>query len=113
MKKHQANTTTPKPSGGKLHLDKRAEAISGAVPLDAKDDDLLSTLQVANWFGVSTQWLEIGRVRNYGPPWVKMAPQMIRYKRSVLLQWLKEREYAHTADYPGRGPDGSAKKSAI
>jgi hypothetical protein len=100
MKKLTTNSS--KPSQSKLHLDKRAEAIILAVPPDASDDDLLTTMQVANWFGVSTQWLEIGRVRDYGPPWVKLAPQMVRYKRSVLLKWLKAREYARTADYPNK-----------
>jgi len=99
--KKQAHRKTHKPTD-RLHLDKRAEAIAVAVPPEASDDDLLTTLQVANWFGVSTQWLEIGRVKNYGPPWLRVAPQMIRYNRGALREWLKQRAYRSTADYPDK-----------
>jgi hypothetical protein len=47
------------------HIDRRAYRI---VAGDAgADDDLMSTRQVADWLGISTQWLEIGRCKNYGP----------------------------------------------
>jgi hypothetical protein len=90
--------TKPAPSILKHHLDRRAEAIADAVG-EGDSSDLLTTLQVANWLGVSTQWLEIGRSKNYGPPFVRLAPQVVRYKRGVVLAWLKQREFASTAQY--------------
>ncbi len=101
----------PKPSGtGKLHLDRRAAAIADAVG-EGSNDDLLTTVQVANWLGVSPQWLEIGRGKNYGPPFMRLAPQVLRYKRGAVIDWLKDREYAHTWQYTDRR-SGRAKKSA-
>ena len=87
---------------GRLHLDKRAPQIIaiGAANADANDDDLLTTYQVAAWFGVSTQWLENGRsTGNYGPPFEMLGPGLVRYKRGRLREWLSQREYTHTAEY--------------
>ena len=42
------------------HLDSRADQLL-AVEADHDADDLLSTLDVAQWLGVSPQWLTIGR----------------------------------------------------
>ena len=59
------------------HLDRRADAIADAL---GDNDDLLSTRAVAELLGVSTQWLEIGRGKNYGPSFVRISPRMIRYR---------------------------------
>ncbi len=85
------------------HLDRRADAI--AAQSVGHDDDLLPTKQVADWIGVSTQWLEIGRLRAYGPKFVRVGPRHIRYKRSDVLSWLAERTHASTAEY-GRAAVG-------
>ena len=81
----------------RLHLDRRVEAIIAAG--DGSDDDLLTTLQVANWLGTSPQWVELGRAKGYGPPFVRIAPQVVRYQRRAVLEWLKDREYARTSEY--------------
>jgi predicted DNA-binding transcriptional regulator AlpA len=88
----------------KHHLDRRAAAII-AVDVGA-DDELLSTRQVADWLGVSTQWLEIGRCKKYGPKFMRIGPRVIRYRRGDVLEWLKARTHASTAEY-GR-PAGTA-----
>ena len=79
------------------HLDRRAETLaeigSGAP------DDLLSTRDLAAWLGVSTQFLEIGRHRSYGPKFVKIGPARIRYRRADVLAWLEERTFASTSQY--------------
>lgn len=80
------------------HLDKRAEEIA-ALEADQSDDALLSTQSVAEWLGVSVQFLEIGRCRNYGPPFVRVSPRMIRYRRGDVVAWLRERKHASTAEY--------------
>ncbi|MGY2905230.1 helix-turn-helix transcriptional regulator [Bradyrhizobium sp. URHC0002] len=85
---------------GRLHLDRRASSlIAAAVTSEGGADDLLTTQQVANWLGVSTQWMEIQRDRDTGPPFQRLAPQLIRYKRDTVLTWLKQREYARTSQY--------------
>jgi hypothetical protein len=89
-------------SSGRLHLDRRAGQLAAAVP-DADADNHLTTLQVANWLGVSTQWLEIQRMQEGGPPFLRLAPQLIRYRRDQVVAWLKEREFKFTAQYTERG----------
>jgi predicted DNA-binding transcriptional regulator AlpA len=81
----------------KHHLDQRADRIAGEDV--GADDDLLTTRQVADWLGVSTQWVEIGRSKNYGPPFKRLTARSIRYLRDDVLKWLKTRTHASTAEY--------------
>jgi hypothetical protein len=84
----------------KFHLDKRAAGLSTVA---GDDDELLDTAAIAAWLGVSTQWLEIGRVRGYGPPFERLAPRVIRYRRGKTRQWLDERSHHCTSEYKERG----------
>ncbi|HKA55808.1 MAG TPA: hypothetical protein VKJ47_19320 [Candidatus Binatia bacterium] len=83
------------------HLDKRAGAIAAAAA-DEDELELLTTTQVAEWLGVSEAWLEIGRHKGYGPPFVTIAPRLIRYLRSGILTWLHERSHQCTREYSTR-----------
>ena len=86
----------PKPSKDKgqhvkvrdrLNLDRRAHQIMSAPLADGQNaDDLMTTGEVALWFGVSKQWLEIGRCKKhrYGPPFVQISPRNIRYRRDKV-----------------------------
>jgi predicted DNA-binding transcriptional regulator AlpA len=88
-----ASPTLPR----KHHLDRRASdlaEIGAGAP-----DDLLSTRAVAEWLGVSVQFLEIGRHRGYGPKFVRIGPARIRYRRADVLAWLEERTFASTSQY--------------
>src|SRR5271166_3121847 len=89
----------PQPPPQRHHLDRRAAdlAAEGASAGDA--DQLLSTSDVAEWLGLSTQWLEIGRGTNYGPRFVVLSTRRIRYRRADVLAWLAERTFVHTAQY--------------
>jgi predicted DNA-binding transcriptional regulator AlpA len=78
------------------HLDKRAASIA-AVPGD--DDELLTTRQTATWLSVSTQWLDIGRSKGYGPPYEQLGPKTIRYRRGKVREWLDTRTRTSVADY--------------
>jgi len=84
------------------HLDRRAEQLLAYEPPGIghnnppPDDELLSTKQVAAWFGVSVQWLEIGRSRGYGPEYVRLGPRSIRYTRGACRKFLRERTAATT-----------------
>lgn len=79
------------------HLDQRAAHL--AADGDGDGYDLFSTRQLAAWLGISTQWLEIGRSKNYGPPFLRLAPRMVRYRRADVLAWLATRTHACTAEY--------------
>jgi predicted DNA-binding transcriptional regulator AlpA len=76
----------------KHHLDRRAHQL---VRLDTgHPDDLLSTKYIADWFGVSVMWVENGRLQSYGPPFLRIGPRMIRYRRADVLAWLETRANA-------------------
>jgi predicted DNA-binding transcriptional regulator AlpA len=92
---HVAAKTSSAPA--KHHLDQRADKIAGEDV--GADDDLLTTRQVAGWLGVSTQWVDIGRSKNYGPPFKRLTARSIRYLRGDVLKWLKTRTHASTAEY--------------
>lgn len=88
---------------GALHLDRRADRLIVYGAAAGAPDDLLETIAVAAWFGVSKQWLEIGRHRGYGPPFLRLSGR-IRYRRSAVIAWLDERSHHRTSEYPTRGP---------
>ena len=112
-------TKPPRPNPKRLHLDRRADELlatpaPGAnalleTPAPAAnglprsyaptDDDLLTTIEVARWLGVSTQWLEIGRCRGYGPIYVRTTPRRVRYRRADIVAFLRARRHASTAEY--------------
>lgn len=79
------------------HLDKRAPRMLADAEGDG--DDLLSTRETAQWLGVSEQWLELGRSKNYGPRYTRLSPRMIRYRRKDVWAWLKSRTHKSTAEY--------------
>lgn len=80
-----------------FHLDRRAEQILAADPpgighnKPPADDDLLTSEQVALWFGVSTQWLEVGRCKGYGPKVTRLGTRVIRYTLGDVRAWLRQR----------------------
>jgi hypothetical protein len=79
------------------HLRHRLDAVLAA---DAGDDDeLLTTKQLAEWLQVSTAWCEIGRCKNYGPPFRRLARAVVRYRRGDVRRWLDERFHANTTEY--------------
>jgi hypothetical protein len=97
-----SKTQTKKPNlrrTGRLQIDRRAGQLAATVVPDADADHLMTTLQVANWLGVSTQWLEIMRMQAGGPPFLRLSPQMIRYRRDDVVKWLKERDFRFTSQY--------------
>jgi hypothetical protein len=73
------------------HLDRRAGQLLTTIKTTTKADRLLTTQQVADLLGVSSQWLEVGRVKNYGPPYERLGPRLIRYPPDGLVKWLKQR----------------------
>jgi hypothetical protein len=80
----------------RLWIDKRAGALA-AAPED--DDALINTSACAEWLSVSTTWLEIGRSKNYGPPFVQLSPGIVRYRKGDVRHWLAQRAFKHTQQY--------------
>lgn len=81
------------------HLDRRAEEIAKSPVADGPPDQLLSTREVADWLGVSIQFMEIGRHKGYGPRFVRLGPRKIVYRRADVLHWLGTRTHASTQEY--------------
>lgn len=81
----------------KHHIDRRAESVIETATTVTVD--LLSTKETAVWLRTSTQWLEIGRCRGYGPKFQRLSRRQVRYRKADILDWLKERSYASSADY--------------
>jgi len=79
-------------------LDRRAQYIAG-LGIGADPDMLLVTKQLAEWLGVSKQWLEIARSRGDGPPFRRLGTRAIRYCVGDVLRWLEERSHKSTAEY--------------
>jgi predicted DNA-binding transcriptional regulator AlpA len=101
------NRRGPRP--GTLHIDARAADLA-AEP--GSDDEQLTTKQLADWFGVSEQWVEIARTKGTGPPFERLGPRMIRYQRGSTRRWLGQRTHHRTSEYTqsnrasdGRGDD--------
>jgi hypothetical protein len=93
-----ASPRQPRGPPRRLHLDKRAAALAAE---DGDPDELMTTVECANWLGVSTQWLEGARSSpaGYGPPFVKISPNIVRYRRADVREWLLARTCHSTSEY--------------
>lgn len=58
---------------------------------------LLSPSDVAALLGVSRRTLDGWRMTGEGPPFVKVSPQIIRYRADALAQFIDERTRRNTA----------------
>lgn len=86
---------TPPPLEKAHHIDRRA----GRLIEPGDDDELLTTVAVADWLGVSCQWLELGRSTNYGPQFKRISERIIRYRRGDVNAWLESRTQTCVAEY--------------
>jgi hypothetical protein len=82
-----------------FHIDKRAATIAASG--DGAADELLTPREVAEWFGVSPAWLALTRDRGDGPPYERITPTIIRYRRDKVLAWLDARSHRSTREYRG------------
>ena len=67
----------------RFHLDKRAALILKATA-DADAEDLLSPKEAAVELGVSEVWLAKRRLHGDGPPYERLSPHCIKYRRSRI-----------------------------
>jgi predicted DNA-binding transcriptional regulator AlpA len=56
-----------------------------------------NTKQAASYLGLSTQYLEIARHKGGGPEYVKLS-RAVRYKLSVLDEWMASHTRNHTGE---------------
>jgi predicted DNA-binding transcriptional regulator AlpA len=85
-----------------MHIDKRCRRIITDPVSDGDDDEMLSTQAVADWLGVSTAWLEMRRHGKEGPPFIRIGPKCIKYRRGAVRAWLEKRSHFSTAEYSTR-----------
>lgn len=52
---------------------------------------------LAKLLNVSIQWVEIGRCRGDGPPFIRLSKRCVRYRLPDVQAWLEARKYSHTA----------------
>jgi hypothetical protein len=65
---------------------------STAINNNDDDDALLDTAAAAIFIGdVSHQYLELGRHKGYGPPYIKVTSRLVRYRKSDLRAYLLSR----------------------
>jgi hypothetical protein len=88
----------------KFHIDKRADRVLDLIHHDADPNQLLTTKEESRLLNASTQWLEGGRLRGYGPPFLKLSDKMVRYRLGDTVEWLKTRTRQSTAEYSNPTP---------
>ena len=95
----------------RFHLDKRAALILKATA-DADADYLLSPKEAAAELGVSEVWLAKRRLHGDGPPYERLSPHCIKYRRSKNRAWLEQRSFVATNQYEHARPGKPLKKRA-
>jgi hypothetical protein len=88
-----------------MHIDKRAKRLLADPVSEGPDDELLKTQEVANWIETSDQFLDIARCRGTGPAFVRIGPNLIRYRRGDVRDWLNKRSHMRTSEYGSSNND--------
>ena len=58
-----------------------------ATDLNSEHDRPLNSKQAADFVAVSPRTLESWRLRQFGPPFIKLSARAIRYSSAALRQW--------------------------
>lgn len=67
------------------------------IPMSDTIREYMNTKQAADYLGFSHQFLEIGRHKGYGPPYLKF-PQAVKYRRCDLDAWAEQHLRQHTSE---------------
>ena len=59
--------------------------------------EYFNTEEASAYISMSRAWLEAGRYRGSGPPYIKLG-HAVRYRRSALDEYMAAREREHTAE---------------
>ncbi len=81
------------------HIDKRAGALAAEIAAGGDPDELLSDSQLAELSGLSVQFFQIGRVKGYAPPFIRLSPRRVRTRRRDYTRWLEDRTHLRTSEY--------------
>ena len=75
-----------------LHLDRRAASL---LAVEAPGDYLLTTDELAAWLAVHPVTVKRWRRQGVGPRGLRAGLRALRFKKSDVLAWLKERAEQH------------------
>lgn len=81
------------------HIDQRAAKLADEIERGGDPDELLSDSDLHELTGLSLVWFRIGRVKGYAPPFVRLAPRVVRTRRADYVAWLRERTHLRTSEY--------------
>jgi hypothetical protein len=62
------------------------------APAPRSPDDLLDPSDVFGQYNIAIGTLAYWRSAGSGPPYIRLAPRVIRYRRGVLEAWIAARE---------------------
>jgi predicted DNA-binding transcriptional regulator AlpA len=63
----------------------------GIAPVDGNPNDLLSPGAVAEWLGLTEQWVLKACAKGLGPHSIKLGKKSIRCKRGDVQQWIDDK----------------------
>jgi hypothetical protein len=91
----------------KFHFDKRVNEILARDK--GKGDELMPVETIAALWHLSIGWFDTGRKFGYGPPFIVIPPNKVRYPRADARAWLEQRIQLQTSkEYDGiRGASSS------
>lgn len=75
------------------HIDRRAASIlqSQSPAFEQNGDQAGNTHWAADLLGLSPKTLELMRHQGCGPKYIRLSPRTIRYLKSDIFAWLRER----------------------
>lgn len=86
---------------------RRVDALLSHPDAGGESEEPFSTRGLGLWLGVSPATLEIWRSIGGGPPFVRLGPSLIRYRRGDVNAWLRSlRSHQSTAEYACRQQAG-------
>lgn len=68
----------------------------------SEDEELLDTRAAARYLGVSPRTIERWRITGDGPEYVLHTPRCVRYRPTVLREWVAMRSRRSTSDSGAR-----------
>jgi hypothetical protein len=84
----------------RFHFDRRAGRLADEIERAGKPDDDLTPQELADALGVTKTWTWLTRGNETGPPFIQPFPEVVRYRRSNAVRWLRERARLFEARSP-------------
>lgn len=74
--------------------------------------DLMTTAELSQVTGLSTNTLSIYRTQGKGPRYVKLGGFQVRYEKADVRDWIDSFKFRNTAQHPSNNPSGSKQRSS-